>query len=364
MDVTSYLLGKKAGGGGSTPTLQSKDVTITSNGTQTVTPDSGYDGLSDVDITTDVQPTLQNKNVTINSNTTTSISADSNYDGLDTVSVTTNVQPDLESKSVTITENTTTTITPTSGKDGLSSVSVTTNVSGGGGIITGDIVSKEIANGSISSGDFVTGNVLTIEDRLNNSLNYSLPYNVNGVNMNNLLDNDDNTYATITGSTVNSRIYMNCKTYSQLNIPSNAKIISFKIKYKVDFADKNAGVLKIVNPLYYYGGFPNGDRDMFGYKNDRYTDITTDYPKTGEIELADFIKIIPSMIENLGFQIYTAVNKSIYLYYAKFEITYIDDSKIKKIEASEEDILGIANENGTAGDTIQVYVPEYEASQA
>ena len=49
MDIPSYLLGKKAGGGSST--LQSKNVTITENGTTNVTADAGYDGLSNVGVT-------------------------------------------------------------------------------------------------------------------------------------------------------------------------------------------------------------------------------------------------------------------------------------------------------------------------
>ena len=38
----------------SSPNLQSKSVTYTSNGTATITPDEGYDGLSNVDVTVDV----------------------------------------------------------------------------------------------------------------------------------------------------------------------------------------------------------------------------------------------------------------------------------------------------------------------
>lgn len=100
MDVTSYLLGKKKGGGGGS-NLQTKSVSVTSNGSTTINPDTGYDGMTKVNLTT-------------------------------------NVQPNLETKSITITENTTTTLTPTSGKDGMSSVSITTNVSGGDKVLLPD----------------------------------------------------------------------------------------------------------------------------------------------------------------------------------------------------------------------------------
>ena len=126
-----------------TPDLQEKTASITSNGQTSVTPDPGKDGLSKVDITVAVPtpaPALQKKSISITANGTGSVLPDAGNVGLSEVDYTVDVPasstPVLQEKTVTITENGTTEVTPDSGQDGLSKVAVTTSVSS---IISGPV---------------------------------------------------------------------------------------------------------------------------------------------------------------------------------------------------------------------------------
>ena len=110
---------------------QSKTVNITSNGTQTVTPDSGK-VLSSVVINTNVPaPAVQTqeKSVTITQNGASEVTPDTGK-YLSKVSITTNVPntpTPTQEKTQEITTNTTTTISPDEGY-ALSSVTVITNI--------------------------------------------------------------------------------------------------------------------------------------------------------------------------------------------------------------------------------------------
>lgn len=67
-------------------TLQDKSVSITSNGTTTVNKDSGYDGINSVSITTNVSPILEEKSVVPTEENQT-ITPSSGKDGLSQVNV-------------------------------------------------------------------------------------------------------------------------------------------------------------------------------------------------------------------------------------------------------------------------------------
>lgn len=138
--------------------LTTADVEYTENGEYTVTPEEGYDGLTQVDITVNIPSDVRNQDKLVTPTTSyQTITADSGYSGIGTVdvlpvtsSIDANItagnikkdvsilgvtgsydpQPDLETKTVTYTTNDTYTITPTAGKDGMSSVEVTVNVTG------------------------------------------------------------------------------------------------------------------------------------------------------------------------------------------------------------------------------------------
>ena len=107
---------------GDAPVLESKSITINSNGSQNVLPSSGYDGLSSVSLSVNVPvPEIEiGKSQRISTNGIVNITPDNGYDALESVRVNVDVPNGTETKSIT----TNGTYTPTSPNIGFSSVSV------------------------------------------------------------------------------------------------------------------------------------------------------------------------------------------------------------------------------------------------
>ena len=101
---------------------QHKSIKITENGTEEVGADEGFDGLTSIQIETDIQPELQEKEVTENG----TVEADDGFDGLKKVIV--DVNPPLQNKAVKIEKNGSQTITADEENYGLSGVHVEVNV--------------------------------------------------------------------------------------------------------------------------------------------------------------------------------------------------------------------------------------------
>ena len=85
MDLGRIYLEMDSSGGGN---LQEKSVTITTNTLTEVEPDEGYDGLSKVNVTTNIpSPTLEEKNVTILENGESEIEPSEGYDAISKVNL-------------------------------------------------------------------------------------------------------------------------------------------------------------------------------------------------------------------------------------------------------------------------------------
>ena len=112
------------------PQLQAKQTAlIKRNGTTTIVPDGFFQAMKSAEVTVDV-PTQTDKHAEYTENGTYTVKPDTNYLVMEKAEVVVNV-PEKQiqaSKAVTITENGTTNVTPDTGYDGLAKVAVTTNI--------------------------------------------------------------------------------------------------------------------------------------------------------------------------------------------------------------------------------------------
>lgn len=133
------------------PILEAVSRTYRANGTYTIAPSSGKDGLSgvtvNVDVPTQPTPSIQaSKSQTITQNGTVTVSPDSGYDAMEEAEITVNVPTagNVQAyKSVSYTQNGSFEVTPDSGYDGIARVGVGINVptggGGGGDVLTGTV---------------------------------------------------------------------------------------------------------------------------------------------------------------------------------------------------------------------------------
>lgn len=112
--------------------VQDKTIDITTNGTRTVTPDVGYQGLGEVTINTNVPSGVnnQNKSLVIRSNGDSVISPDIGYSGIGNLDLTVEVPSDInnENKTLVVNSNGSRIVRPDSGYSGIGELSLTVNV--------------------------------------------------------------------------------------------------------------------------------------------------------------------------------------------------------------------------------------------
>lgn len=306
------------------PVTQEKEITPTKQ-TQSVQPDEGYNGLSQVTVNPIppeyIIPALDSKSITANG--------------------TYNAAVDL--------------------LDGYSSVSVNVDAFQ----VNGKIENKVIQSGNVAKGDIVVKGIAEKTDRLSDTADYELYNSTSSLSWaDRLLDNNDNTFGRVSNSTSTAGIYIRCKNRQALGIPTYSKILSITTKYKIAWSYTAQGSTGSGMNVA-YGKLENGEwsnkKNVGGY--------TKTYPTTTSqsafVEELEFPNLFLNPFDDTDtYQIRFSATATRYvwldLYYVDFIITYEDEGVIKTVTNLGETICGIANQNGNQGDTIQVFVPNVE----
>lgn len=228
--------------------------------------------------------------------------------------------------------------------------------SGGGAAINGRIEQKIVASGSVAKGDFVVATEQTKSTRLpDQSYINTTTTSYNSVkDMQNIYDNNPDTYGYVNKSSGYGYIYTKFPSYSELGLPKDALIVS--CGYDVIQTCRTDVPAKTLQTYFYkYTDFSTGSGTILSRDN---LSITAWSPIQDSVTVPILLKA--EDIENYGFAFVFSVagsGLSFAIYDYVIKITYIDNGVVKTATTTSDTIAGVANSDGNEGDTIEVYVP-------
>lgn len=258
-----------------------------------------------------------------------------------------NAYTELENKGATI---------PTQKNSNNLASTITTVTGGGDATINGVIEQKTVASGSVAKGDFVVATEQSITHKLSESdIYYQGDAQNSSYPLSHMLDDDPNSYfwATKSGSYANVYVKTKFPSYSELGIPKDSLILGCGLEV-THRNTSNMNQDSLQAHFYKYSDFSTGSGTVLNR-----TDLTKSKEMMTDNVYVPFI-FKAEDLENYGFTIYAySYSNGVYLalYDAIPTITYLDNGIVKTATTTADTIVGVANSDGTEGDTIDVYIP-------
>lgn len=230
---------------------------------------------------------------------------------------------------------------------------------GGGTSINGQLVNTTVGTTTVAKGDFLTRSG-SLETPLHQVTESEIAGTDGWQNLPNICT-DDNNYASASNY---QQLFVKFKTPEQLGISGNTKIINatvnikhMRMQYSTDLSPRLYKAAYLMDSSSPDVGYVN----LYGTSYILFANTSSDYErvKTTTVDFTDVINTSYNLYNKgiYGIYINTIQSTNFRVYSINYTLTYETDGIVKTITSNADDIIGVANEDGSPGDTIKMYIP-------